>query len=201
MAENYTLAARKFATIARDINVTFTGMSEHAKPSERTEQETHDLIAAQDVALASVLAFDQQQETGARSTASVGTGVGIGTHEVEGYYGAQGKEGIEDIDPVNLMLQTVYRKAIEYRFAHSRLMRHNAFWADFISFSVLIASTAAGLILFMGDRFATICAIIAATITGLNAYAKYMDFSGKTELHTLSMKDFGYLQRDSSATC
>ena len=75
-------------------------------------------------------------------------------------------------------------------------MRDNAFWADFVSFIVLIASTAAGLILFMGDEYSTICAIIAASITALNAFSKYLDFSGKAELHALSMKDFGGIQRD-----
>jgi len=116
-----------------------------------------------------------------------------------GHYAAEFEGGVEDIDPCNLLIQTMYRKATEYRLAHGREGRSNGNWNDFLSFSVLISSTGAGLLLFVdptNDNLSAIAAVIAAGITGINAFSKFMDFSGKQERHNLSMKDFASLQRD-----
>ena len=52
-----------------------------------------------------------------------------------------------------------------------------------------------GLLLFMGAEMAPYCAVGTAVITGLNAFARVVDYSGKQERHALSMKEFSSVQR------
>lgn len=178
----------QFAALSRDIALFFVKMSEFPVPYERSQAENEALIEKHDVPLMALEAMSLAGN-GANTAQTSGTGAG-------GHYGAEGEGGVADIDPQNLILQTLYRKSVEYRLAHGTFARDNAFKNDALSFSVLVASTGAGLLLFMGDEFATICAIIAACITALNALNKMNDYSGKAEAHAMSKIDFGGLQRD-----
>lgn len=178
----------QFAALSRDIALFFVKMSEFPVPYERSQAENEALIETQDVPLMALEAM-ALVGNGANTAQASGTGAG-------GHFGAEGEGGVSDIDPQNLILQTLYRKSVEYRLAHGTFARDNAFKNDALSFSVLVASTGAGLLLFMGDEFATICAVIAACITALNALNKMNDYSGKAEAHAMSKIDFGGLQRD-----
>lgn len=129
------------------------------------------------------------------SGSSSGSGLGSGSGSAVDPSVYIDVSAIDFGDPLNKDYQVMYRKSVEYRLAHGRMMRFNQLANDTISFLVLCLSTATGLLLFMGD-FVTLSTVVAACITGLNAFSKFMDFSGLGERHALSMKEFGNLARD-----
>ena len=99
-------------------------------------------------------------------------------------------------DPANLELQKLYRKAVEYRLAHGFFQRQCSSYNDAVSFTVLSLATVAGLFLFYGDAFKDVCAALTAVITALTGFGRFMDFSGRSEAHSISQKMFGKIQRN-----
>ena len=135
----------------------------------------------------------------ASSAGGMGSAGGAGSAGSAGSAVQVGDAAGADKQAANMELQRIYRTSVESHLAHATYAAWLQFAHTVLSISILLGSTASGLLLLVGTLGGTVSLIggvITWVVTSLLSARSFGNFAGKASLHQTSAKLYSLIARE-----